>query len=84
MKIIRFIKGRCRSWQQRAAQRRLLRQFSAPAEEITRSYWDASLKNPTEFYTRCFHYFHTRLPEPLRADRAYFETGGRGFTRRDI
>ncbi len=79
MKIIRFIKGRRRAWQQRAAQRRLLRQFSAPADEITRDQWDESLKNPTEFYVRCFHYFHTRLPEPLRGHRAYFEASGRGF-----
>jgi hypothetical protein len=79
MKIIRFIKGRCRTWRQRTAQRRLFGRFSAPADEITRAQWDESLKNPTEFYERCFHYFHTRLPEPLRAHRAYFETGGRGF-----
>ena len=79
MKIIRFIQGRRRAWQQRAAQRRLLRRFSGPAEEITREQWADSLIHPTEFYTRCFHYFHTRLPEPLRAHRAYFETGKRGF-----
>ncbi len=79
MKIIRFIQGRYRGWQQRTAHRRLLAGFAAPAEEITRSQWDESLKNPTAYYTRCFHYFHTRLPEPLRAHRAYFETGGRGF-----
>jgi hypothetical protein len=79
MKLIRAIKGRYRGWQQRAAQRRLLRGYSAPADEITRSQWDDSLKDPTAFYLRCFHYFHTRLPEPLRTHRAYFETDGRGF-----
>lgn len=79
MKIIRFLKGRTHAWRQRAAQRRLLRQFSAPAEEITRAEWTDSLKHPTEYYVRCFHYFHTRLPGPLRVHRAYFETGGRGF-----
>jgi hypothetical protein len=79
MNVIRFVKGRCRDWQKRAAQRRLLRGFSVPAAEIARAEWDASLRNPTEFYNRCFHYFHTRLPEPLRAHRAYFETGGRGY-----
>ena len=78
MKIIRFIKGCFRTWQQQAAQRRLLRQFSGTADEITRAQWDESLKTPTEFYGRCFHYFHTRLPEPLREHRAYFESGGRG------
>ena len=79
MKLIRSIKGRYRGWQQRSAQRRLLRGYSAPAAEITRSQWDDSLKDPTAFYLRCFHYFHTRLPEPLRAHRAYFENDGRGF-----
>ena len=79
MKIIRFIQGRRRAWQQRAEQRRWLRGFSRAADEITRAQWDDSLKNPTEFYQRCFHYFHTRLPEPVRAHRAYFESGKRGF-----
>ena len=79
MKFIRFIKGRYYGWRQRAAQRRLLAGFSAPAEEITRPQWDDGLKDPTEFYLRCFHYFHTRLPEPLREHRAYFETDGRGY-----
>jgi hypothetical protein len=79
MKIIRFIHGRWLDGQKQAKQRRLLRGFSRPADEITPEQWPDSLKNPTEFYTRCFHYFHTRLPEPLRKHRAYFETGGRGF-----
>jgi hypothetical protein len=79
MKIIRFLKGRRHAWRQRAAQRQWLRRFSGATDEITRAQWDDSLKNPTEFYARCFHYFHTRLPEPLREHRAYFETGGRGF-----
>jgi Methyltransferase domain len=79
MKIIRFIKGRRHAWRQRVAQRRLLRHFSGPAEEITCAQWADSLKNPTEFYSRCVHYFHARLPEPLRAHRAYFESRRRGF-----
>jgi hypothetical protein len=79
MKIIRFIQGRRRAWQQRQAQRLLLQRFSGVAEEITRAQWGDSLKSPTEFYERCFHYFHTRLPQPLRSHRAYFESGGRGF-----
>lgn len=79
MKFIRFIRGRIRSRQQGAAQRRLLGQFTGPAEEITRGQWNDSLEDPTKFYEHCFHYYHTRLPEPLREHRAYFETGGRGF-----
>ncbi|MEJ0088406.1 MAG: hypothetical protein WDM80_01400 [Limisphaerales bacterium] len=79
MKIIRFIKGRSKAWRQRSAQRSLLRRFTGMADEITRADWEDSLKDPTKFYERCFHYFHTRLPEPLQAHRAYFETCGRGF-----
>jgi uncharacterized protein YjiS (DUF1127 family) len=79
MKIIRSIKGRFRGWQQRQAQRRLLRRLSGMADEILRPAWAESLDKPTEFYERCFHYFHTRLPQPLREHRAYFEAGGRGF-----
>jgi len=79
MNVIRTIKGRFRRWQQSQAQYRLLRRFSGMANEISRAEWSESLNNPTEFYERCFHYFHTRLPEPLRQHRAYFETVGRGF-----
>jgi hypothetical protein len=79
MKIVRFLKGRYGAWRQRGAQRRLLRRFSAPASEITRTQWNDSLQAPTEFYERCFHYFYTRLPGSLQKHRAYFESGGRGF-----
>src|ERR1700683_2405876 len=84
MKIIQSIKGRFRGWQQRQAQRRLLSRFSGMTDEISRSEWSESLNNPTEFYERCFLYFHTRLPEPLREHRIYFETGGRGFGERSF
>ena len=79
MKIIRFLKGKCFAWRQQAAERRLLRQFSAPSSEISRAQWNDSLQNPTEFYERCFHYFYTRLPKPLREHRVYFENCRRGF-----
>jgi SAM-dependent methyltransferase len=79
MKIIRFLKGKCFAWRQQAAERRLLRQFSAPSSEISRAQWNDSMQNPTEFYERCFHYFYTRLPKPLREHRVYFEKCRRGF-----
>jgi len=79
MKIIRFLKGRWQASQQNAAQRRWLRRFSSVAEEITRTQWSHSLEDPTEFYTRCLHYFHTRLPDSLREHRFYFESHRRGF-----
>jgi hypothetical protein len=84
MKIIRSIEGRCRDWQRRRAQRRLLGRFPGIAEEILRSEWADSLTGPTEFYERCFLYFHTRLPLPLREHRAYFEANGRGFGERSF
>jgi hypothetical protein len=37
------------------------------------------LRNPTAFYTRCFHYFVRNLPEELRQHRKYFARDGRGF-----
>jgi hypothetical protein len=79
MRIVKALENRYRAWRQPGAQARLLQQLSGVAEEITRSEWDSSVKQPTQFYRRCFHYFHTRLPEPLREHRAYFEIDGRGF-----
>lgn len=79
MKIIRFLKRRRSVWKVRQAERLFSRQFSGIADEITQCDWAASLKNPTEFHGRCFHYFCTRLPEPFRTHRVFFEIGGRGF-----
>lgn len=79
MKILRFFKGRYDSWRMRVAKQRLLRRHSGPAPEILRGEWDESLRDPTAFYIRCFHYFHTRLPGPLQKHRAYFTRLRRGF-----
>jgi hypothetical protein len=79
MKLIRFLKGQRRAWQSRSSQRRVLRQFAGPADEISAGQWPMSLQEPTTFYLQCFHYFHTRLPEPLRAHRDYFTRNRRGF-----
>lgn len=79
MKLFRIVKNRSRQVRQLQAQRTLLRRFSGVAEEITREQWPESLRDPTAFYERCFHYFHSRLPEPLREHRNYFESNGRGF-----
>src|ERR1035441_6383293 len=84
MNIIEFLRGRRGEWKLRQAQHRLLSKFSGIADEITQSQWAESLNAPTEFYERCFHYFHTRLPEPLREHRAYFESEGRGFGERSF
>jgi hypothetical protein len=79
MNMIGYLKRRRGEWMVRQAERKLLRRFSGDGDEITRAQWRESLLAPTEFYERCFHYFYTRLPEPVRKHRAYFETDGRGF-----
>jgi hypothetical protein len=82
--ITKFLGRRRSEWKVRQAERSLLRQFSGVSGEITQSQWAESLSDPTEFYGRCFHYFHTRLPMPLRKHRYYFETDGRGFGERSF
>jgi hypothetical protein len=79
MGIIGLLKRRRGEWKTRKSQRDLLLRFPGTAREIVRTQWPESLDNPTDFYERCFHYFHTRLPQPVREHRAYFETAGRGF-----
>jgi SAM-dependent methyltransferase len=37
------------------------------------------LADPTEFYLRCFRFFHFQLSEDLKQHRAYFSKSGRGF-----
>lgn len=76
---LRFLKGQVISWRQRRARQKLLESCCGPAPEITRAQWAESRSDPTEFYTRCFYYFQTRLPEELRAHRKYFCSEGRGF-----
>ena len=41
--------------------------------------WHQSLANPTDFYVRCFRYFHRDFPPELRAHREYFTSEGRGY-----
>jgi len=84
MNVIHLLKRRRAEWKQRRAQRNLLSRFSGTADEITPPQWVASLECPTNFYDRCFHYFHTSLPEPLRNHRTFFETAGRGFGERSF
>ena len=79
MKITQVLRGKYRAWRQRAAQRRLLARLGTDATEITPADWDESLRDPSGFYVRCFHYFHARLPQTIRDHRNYFEQHGRGF-----
>jgi len=79
MYIVDFLKRGRGKWKLRQAEQKLARKFPGAANEIARSQWAESLQDPTEFYERSFHYFHTRLPQPLLDHRAYFEAGGRGF-----
>jgi hypothetical protein len=84
MNVIGLLRRRRGEWKHRRAQRELLSRLPGLANEITCSQWASSLDNPTEFYERCFHYFHTQLPEPLRNHRIFFETGRRGFGERSF
>lgn len=79
MKIIQYVKGRLHARKQKAVQRKLLNHLCEKTDEIIHAEWNESLQNPTEFYLRCFYYFHARLPMELREHRAYFESNGKGF-----
>jgi len=61
-----------------SAKRKLLAKHFEPGE-ITRAEWQDSIKDPTLFYERCFHYFYKKLPEELREHRKYFSENRRGF-----
>lgn len=61
------------AWQQR----RMLKQPGP--REIERAGWERSLREPTEFYLDCFHYFNERLPAELREHRVYFSQRHRGL-----
>ena len=79
MKLARLIHGRYDQWRNRRAKLRILQELEGVADEIRRDQWADSLTDPTAFYIRCFHYFHTRLPKQLQAHRKYFTQQGRGF-----
>jgi hypothetical protein len=79
MKPIRFVQGRWKAWQMNLARRRLARQVKSVAGDISRADWAESLRDPTGFYLRCFHYFHTHFPQEGRRHRGYFARRGRGF-----
>lgn len=61
------------------AARAFLEGVDAKAVEAACKHWPESLASSTEFYLDCFSYFHLRLPEELRAHRAYFTAKRRGF-----
>jgi len=84
MNSLKYLKHTVGRWKIQRAQRRVLSLCPGMAAEITPSHWADSLKDPTGFYSRCFHYYHTRLPENLREHRAYFEECGRGFGERSF
>lgn len=75
----RFLKGKLMAFRREQAKKALLRSFHGNPLEVPLQKWAASLKEPTEFYLRCFHYFHTKLPDSLRNHREYFTQENRGF-----
>jgi predicted O-methyltransferase YrrM len=46
---------------------------------LEQSQWTLSLSDPNNFYLECLRYFDRRLPDKLRAHRAYFTRERRGF-----
>ena len=69
------------SYWERAARRWMNWRLSnrPPQMSLDRSNWGQSLREPTLFYFECVRYFHQRLPPELKAHRAYFYEGRRGF-----
>lgn len=76
---VHLIRSKFAQWRGERAKRRVLALAPLAEPEIARADWEASLRDPTEFYLRVFRYFHRRLPAPLQEHRRYFSTGGRGY-----
>ncbi len=79
MSAISFLKGWFNVQRQKRVKRAILKQMDSAALEIQRSDWRDSLSHPTEFYLRCFGFFHLQLPISLKEHRAYFSQSRRGF-----
>ena len=77
MSLTEYVRGLIRR-RKSQIQKRVLLKEGAP-DEIHREQWSGSLHDPTEFYGKCFRYFHARLPAELRAHRDYFTQERRGF-----
>lgn len=74
-----FVRGLFHQRRSRLAKDDFLRRAQSRPVEISRADWKSSRANPTEFYERCFRFFHTALPAELRDHRQYFSEAGRGF-----
>jgi predicted O-methyltransferase YrrM len=79
MNPFRFLAGKLKERRALRERRHLREKFSGQTPEISRAEWSQSLTHPTEFYIQCCHYFDSKLPEALRAHRAYFAQKRRGF-----
>lgn len=78
-RYLRLKRSDLQTFRRQRDRQRLRDRHTAPADEITRADWPASLTDPTAFYFRCCHYFDRNLPEEFRAHRHYFMQNGRGF-----
>jgi len=77
MSPFRYVMSFFHRAQRRRASAEVLRAGAPP--ETALDDWTRSLRDPTDYYLDCHRWFHFRLPENLRAHRAYFRDGGRGF-----
>jgi hypothetical protein len=79
MSLLAFLRGTIRSRQAVVARRAALAGVDPERLDAAVADWSRSLADPTGFYLDCFRAFHLRLPEELRAHRAYFTAERRGF-----
>lgn len=79
MNVIRFAAAQLTRWRIHNAKKRVLQDCGGKKQEISRADWAAGLNDPTDFYLRCFCYFHLQLPSELREHRGYFIQNRRGF-----
>src|SRR5437016_2781231 len=76
MSITGFVRSKWRLFALSCLEWRLARQ--APRMSLEPGDWPHSLLDPTGFYFECLRYFHQRLPQELKAHRAYFIKRGFG------
>lgn len=79
MLVMSKLKRSYLGWLQNRAKQSVLKNADPNDQKVLFGDWKESLTHPTEFYLRCFRFFHQELPEDLQLHRSYFSKNGRGF-----
>jgi len=79
IRAIRFTRAYFIGLSARRTYRQWLKNKPDTMAPISRDDWPESLKNPTDFYARCFYQYHLCLPQELHEHRQYFSHHRRGF-----